>query len=97
MLDYPPPDSPSTRVVNDALDEVDLSDEVQLATFHPDYCFADQDPDDPENLTNRSPYPILHLLRAVEVEQAVEQYGDTSKIYKRNMVLMRKLGLKGMR
>jgi len=80
-------------IVNDALVEVGVSDHVQCATFHPEYCFADSKHDDPENLTNRSPYPILHLLREVEVKKAVEQYGgDTSKIYKRNMGLMKKLG-----
>jgi hypothetical protein len=52
----------------------------QLATFHPQYCFADTDFDDISNKTNRSPYPMLHLLREASVEKAIAFYGDTSQI-----------------
>ena len=46
----------------------------QLATFHPDYCFAGAEPDDAENLTNRSPYPILHIIREASLEKALQFY-----------------------
>lgn len=46
----------------------------QLATFHPDYCFAGAAPDDTENLTNRSPYPILHIIREASLEKALQYY-----------------------
>lgn len=46
----------------------------QLATFHPDYCFAGAEPDDAENLTNRSPYPILHIIREASLERALQFY-----------------------
>lgn len=88
------------------LDFVDLSETLmldsdyagiyQLATFHPDYCFADVDFDDVSNYTNRSPYPMLHLLREGSVEKAIEYYGETEKIPETNIATMRQLGLEGI-
>lgn len=52
----------------------------QIASFHPDYCFADAHPDEDENLTNRSPYPILHLIREASLEEAIRKYPDTELI-----------------
>lgn len=52
----------------------------QVATFHPDYCFAGAMPDDDENLTNRAPYPILHLIREESMEKAIEHYPDPESI-----------------
>ena len=55
-------------VVDDLIDELGLRGRVQLASFHPDYTFADSTPEaDVENFTNRSPMPVLHLLRECEV------------------------------
>lgn len=80
--------------VDDFLDELQLRGKVQLASFHPDYRFADSRPGaDVENFTNRSPIPILHLLREVEVSRALEGYmGDPSRIYERNKAVMREAG-----
>lgn len=64
----------------------------QLATFHPDYYFADSDPDDAANFTNRSPYPMLHLLRESSVEKAIAHYGDTQKIPERNIEYLTQMG-----
>ncbi|PMN92704.1 DUF1415 domain-containing protein [Enterovibrio norvegicus] len=47
----------------------------QIASFHPDYCFADVEPDDESNLTNRSPYPVFHLIREASIEKALKYYG----------------------
>lgn len=52
----------------------------QLATFHPDYCFADAEPEDAENLTNRAPYPILHIIREASLEKALEYFPDADEI-----------------
>jgi hypothetical protein len=68
---------------------------LQIASFHPDYQFADTEPDDIENYTNRSPYPILHLLREDSVARAVQAYPDPERIYQRNQETLRKLGLDG--
>ena len=64
----------------------------QVASFHPDYCFADSLPDDAANYTNRSPYPMIHILRAASVEDAIEQHPDTEAIPQRNIEVARKLG-----
>lgn len=52
----------------------------QLATFHPHYCFAHAEPDDAENLTNRAPYPILHIIREASLEKALEYFADAEEI-----------------
>jgi hypothetical protein len=85
------------------LDFVDLAEQLmfeqnyegvyQLATFHPQYCFADVDFDDVSNYTNRSPYSMLHLLRESSIDKAIEYYGDTEQIPEKNIETMRKLGL----
>jgi len=79
------------------LSENDYEGIYQLATFHPDYCFADVDINDVTNYTNRSPYPMLHILREESVEKAITYYGDTEKIPENNINTMRKLGLKGIK
>jgi hypothetical protein len=69
---------------------------VQVASFHPAYEFADSEPDDPANHTNRSPYPMFHFLLEEQVSQAVNTYPDTLEIPDRNVALMRKLGQAGI-
>ena len=65
----------------------------QLASFHPEYCFADADIDDPSNYTNRSPYPMLHILREASIEKALANFPDPENIPERNIKLTRDLGL----
>jgi len=65
----------------------------QLATFHPDYCFEGQVYDDAANYTNRSPYPMLHVLREASVEKAVENIADPEKIPNRNIAFAREKGV----
>ncbi len=65
----------------------------QLASFHPDYCFAGEDENDPANYTNRSPYPMLHIIREASIEQALKTYPNPELIPERNIELTRKLGL----
>lgn len=60
----------------------------QLASFHPDYCFAGADPDDSENLTNRAPYPIIHIIREASLEQALKYYEGVDEIPDRNKARM---------
>ncbi|TYL47957.1 DUF1415 domain-containing protein [Marinomonas sp. IMCC 4694] len=84
------------------LDFVDMAEEMmfeqecegvyQLATFHPDYCFSGAESDEVSNYTNRSPYPMLHLLREASVDKAVEFYGDTTTIPEQNVDKMDALG-----
>jgi hypothetical protein len=65
----------------------------QLASFHPDYCFEGASLDDPANYTNRSPYPMLHLIRETSIEWAVSNHPDPDNIPQQNIELTRKLGL----
>ena len=77
------------------LENMGLEGEIQIASFHPDYQFADAKRDDITNFTNRSPYPILHLLREASIDKAVAAVPDTDAIYKRNIATLKKLGHEG--
>ena len=66
----------------------------QLASFHPDYCFADSEQNDPENYTNRSPCPTLHILREASIEQALSHYKNPENIPENNIRLAKALGVK---
>ena len=86
---------------NDFLDEIDsfLNREgyiglYQVATFHPNYQFEGTQIDDAENYTNRSPFPLLHLLREKSVEKALASYPNPERIPERNISLMNKIGAK---
>jgi hypothetical protein len=87
---------------NDFLDDADalleameLDGVLQVASFHPRYQFAGTQPDDAENLTNRAPWPILHLLREDSVDRAVAAYPEPDAIIERNVATMRELGAGG--
>jgi len=70
---------------------------VQIASFHPAYEFAGSAPDDVANLTNRSPHPMLHLLREASIDRAVAAFPDAAAIYERNIDTLRRLGHEGWR
>lgn len=65
----------------------------QLASFHPDYCFEGENAQDPANYTNRSPYPMLHLIREASLERALKSFPHPEQIPKRNIKLTRIMGL----
>lgn len=64
----------------------------QVASFHPLYRFAGAPENDAANYTNRSVYPMLHLLREVSIEQVLKKYIDPEKIPDRNIHFARKKG-----
>jgi hypothetical protein len=72
-----------------------LEGDFQIASFHPQFQFADADPGDISHYTNRAPYPILHLLREESIDRAVEAYPDAAQIYEKNMNTLRALGPAG--
>jgi hypothetical protein len=87
---------------NDFLDTVDATVErlgltgvLQVASFHPRYQFAGTEPEDITNCTNRSPHPMLHLLREASVDAAVAAFPEADEIYLRNMETLRRLGANG--
>ncbi|WP_191603404.1 DUF1415 domain-containing protein [Marinomonas algicola] len=79
-------------LAEDLMFEQECEGIYQLATFHPDYCFSGTEADDVTNYTNRSPYPMLHILRENSVEKAIEFYGDTSAIPEDNIEKMIEVG-----
>ena len=80
------------HVADQLLVEKGLDGEIQIASFHPDYQFAGTSPDDLSNFTNRSPYPMLHLIREADVEQAALRHPHVEGIPERNIALMNELG-----
>ena len=82
-------------VVDATLEELDLAGELQVASMHPQYQFADTEFDDITNYTNRSPYPTLHLIREDSIDEAVAAYPEAETIFERNIETMRKLGHEG--
>jgi len=84
-------------VADRALVELGLEGQLQIASFHPDYCFADSEPSDPANNSNRAPYPILHLLREASVSRALEGFPAPDSIYQENIARLRALGTDGWR
>jgi len=73
------------------IDEQGFSGIYQIASFHPQYRFAETE-DEAENYSNRSPYPVLHLLREESLAREIARYPGTSLIPERNIRLMREMG-----
>lgn len=82
-------------IADAALEDMQLEGELQVASFHPQYQFADTDLNDITNYTNRSPYPTLHLLREESIERAVEAFPEASEIFDKNIDTLEKLGHEG--
>lgn len=72
--------------------QLELDQHLQLASFHPHYQFSDTRYDDASNYTNRSPYPMLHILQESAVEKAVVAHPDTEAIPQRNISLLKNMG-----
>ncbi|MBI5759492.1 MAG: DUF1415 domain-containing protein [Planctomycetales bacterium] len=65
--------------------------ELQVASFHPQYRFLGTEPDDAGNLTNRSPWPILHIIREASIDKALADYPEPESIPERNIRKMKSL------
>ncbi|MBQ0799123.1 MAG: DUF1415 domain-containing protein [Porticoccaceae bacterium] len=75
-----------------ALEDAGYEGIYQLASFHPDYLFEGEPVDDAAHYTNRSPLPMLHLLREASIERAVAGDPNTDQIPERNKALARDKG-----
>ena len=82
-------------VANAAVEELSLEGEIQIASFHPEYQFAGTAPDDITNYTNRSPYPMLQLLREASVEKAVAAFPAAAAIFEKNIETLKAMGKDG--
>lgn len=78
-----------------AIKKLGLVGVLQIASFHPAYQFAGTAVHDMENYTNRSPYPMLHILREESVNRAVAAFPGAQEIYQKNIATMRRLGVSG--
>ncbi len=79
-------------IADGLLQEMNLDGDFQIASFHPHYQFGGTEANAAENYTNRSPYPILHLLREDSLEQAIDDHADVNQIPIDNVALMNNLG-----
>lgn len=86
-----------TELADELLAENEYEGIYQVASFHPDYHFEDAPEDDPADFTNRSIYPMLHLLREEQVEQAIDSHPDPEGIPERNVQFTREKGLDYMK
>ena len=69
---------------------------LQVATFHPEYQFAGVNEEDISHYTNRSPYPIIHFLREVDVTRALSNYSEPERIPDNNIARLEALGNEGI-
>ena len=74
------------------LAQMGLNGVYQIASFHPDYQFSGTEPEDVENYTNRSPYPMLHMIREESLDRGIANYPDLDQIPERNIELLNSLG-----
>jgi uncharacterized protein len=82
-------------VADAAIEELGYTGVLQVASFHPDFRFEGTAADDIDNFSNRSPHPMLHLLREDSVARAVAAFPDAAAIYERNVDTLRRLGADG--
>jgi uncharacterized protein len=85
------------NVADDVLVEHELEGVIQIAPFHPSFVFEGEEEGDMSHFTNRSPFPMLHLIREESLEKAIASFGDTDVIYERNIDTLRQLGPDGWR
>ncbi len=78
------------------LEQLGLAGVLQIAGFHPDFQFDGMEPTRVENYTNRSPYPMLHLLREASVSRVVVNADEAAEVPRRNIQTLRQMGLPAM-
>lgn len=81
---------------DERLEQLGLLGFLQIASFHPQYRFAGARPNDVTNATNRSPFPMLHLIRESSIDRAVTAFPEAAAIYQANRATMRRLGKQGI-
>jgi uncharacterized protein len=97
----------SFQQFDDYLDLVDLAESLlkkegyegiyQVASFHPQYMFAGAPVNDAANYSNRSLYPMLHILREESIEKALKKYPNPEQIPDRNISFAREKGVAYMK
>jgi uncharacterized protein len=85
------------EAAEDLLEDEDYEGEYQVAHFHPLYVFGGVNENDASNYTNRSPYPMLHILREDSVTKVVQAFPEAKEIPKRNIIFARNKGVDYMK
>lgn len=80
------------QLLEQQLEKAGYEGVFQLASFHPEYVFADAEVADPANYTNRSPYPTFHILREASLSVAIDQNPWVDDIPARNIDYTRRRG-----
>lgn len=80
--------------LNKILAQTQFNKKYQLASFHPNYLFQGSTENDPANYTNRSPFPMFHILREKELTRGIDSFPNTENIPEDNIKLLREMGLK---
>ena len=79
-------------IANELLQQVGLEGVIQIASFHPDYCFDGVPEDDVSHYTNRSPFPMLHFIREAQLSRVLENYPNPGEIPENNIRRLQELG-----
>lgn len=85
-----------SSIFDEFLIEANMDDIFQIVEFHPQLLFGDHEKEDPAHFINRSPYPMIHILRKEEVAEAIESHPDITKVPLVNIDLMRNIGYKNL-
>lgn len=80
------------ELANHLLDDLNYSGTYQLASFHPKYCFDGCQQNDASNFSNRSPWPMLHLIRESSVEKAIAHYPNIEQLPQKNIKKLEAIG-----
>lgn len=77
---------------NQLLDLQGLRGEIQIASFHPDYLFAEEPANDLSHYTNRSPWPTLHFIREAQLSRVLDDYANPELIPENNIRRLNEMG-----
>lgn len=77
------------------LRQTKLDGELQIASFHPRFQFADSESNAISNYTNRAPFPTLHLLREASIDRAVSAFPNAESIFEKNIATLERIGHAG--
>lgn len=83
--------------LEEQLEDAGAAGELQIVVFHPEFRFAELDDADVAHYTNRSPVPLLHLLREDDVTRVVETHPDIDRVPAENSARLEALGLEAVR
>jgi hypothetical protein len=80
-----------TGLLEDMIDQLKLADEFQLVVFHPKFLFENTVSSERVNFVNRSPYPLIHIIRSIDIENALSSPQEGEKISFNNEETLKKL------